>query len=88
VIFINGSKIGIVTHYYEKILVAIIKLSSNLKVGEKIKFVRGGEDVLEQNVESIQIEHKNIDEAKSGDIIGIKVNNEVKEGSEVYKLSE
>ena len=86
-IFINGSKIGLVTHYYEKILVAIIELSSSLKVGDKIKFVRGGEDIFEQNVDSIQIEHKNIDEAKSGDIIGIKVNNEVKEGSEVYKLS-
>ena len=86
-IFINGSKIGLVTHYYEKIMVAIIELSSNLKVGDKIKFVRGGEDNFDQNVESIQIEHKNIDEAKSGDIIGIKVNNEVKEGSEVYKLS-
>jgi len=68
-------------------MVAIIELSANLKVGDKIKFVRGGEDVFEQSVESIQIEHKNIDEAKSGDIIGIKVNNEVKEGSEVYKLS-
>ena len=82
----NGSKIGTVTHYYEKIKVAIIDLASDLKVGDNIKFVRGGEDLFEQKVESIQIEHNNIDAAKAKDVVGLKVDNEVKEGSEVYKI--
>ena len=67
-------------------MVAIIELSSDLKVGDKIKFVRAGEELYEQKVDSIQVEHKNIDSASSGDVIGLKVENEVKEGAEVYKL--
>ncbi len=82
----NGNKIGSVSHYYDKIKVAIINLSSDLKVGDKIKFVRGGEDLFTQNVDSIQVEHKSIDSASSGDVIGLKVENEVKEGSEVYRI--
>ncbi|OGM12420.1 hypothetical protein A2Z22_04575 [Candidatus Woesebacteria bacterium RBG_16_34_12] len=80
-------KIGKVTHYYDKIQVAIIELDSNLATGEKIKFVRGGEDLFEQDVDSIQIEHEKIDKAKKGDVIGLKVSQELREGAEVYKIS-
>ena len=79
-------KIGKVSHYYDKIKVAIVELDSDLSVGDKIKFVRGGEDLFEQNVDSIQIEHNNIQSAKKGDIIGLRVDNELKEGAEEYKL--
>ena len=82
----DAVKIGMVTHYYEKIKVAIISLESDLKVGDKIKFVRGGEDLFEQTVDSIQVEHQNIDSAKAQDVVGLKVENEVKEGAEVYKV--
>lgn len=80
-------KIGKVTHYYDKIGVAIIELIADLAVGEKIKFVRGGEDLFEQSVDSIQVEHNKIDSAKSGSIIGLKVAQPVKEGAEVFKIS-
>jgi translation elongation factor EF-1alpha len=79
-------KIGKVTHYYDKIGVAIVELSTSLSVGDKIKFSRGGEDSFEQGVESIQIEHEKLDSAKKGDVIGLKVEKEVKEGAEVYKI--
>lgn len=80
------TKIGTVAHYYDKIKVAIIELNADLKVGDRIKFTRGGEDLFEQNVDSLQVEHENIDSAKSGDVIGLKVDNEVKESAEVYKV--
>lgn len=79
-------KVGKVTHYYDKIGVAVVELDSSLSVGDKIKFVRGGEDLFEQNVESMQIEHKKIDTAKKGDIVGLKTDSGVKEGAEVYTL--
>lgn len=82
----DGVKVGEVTHYYEKINVAIISLESDLKVGDKIKFVRGGEDLFEQTVDSMQVEHQNIDSAKASDVVGLKVENEVKEGAEVFKV--
>ncbi len=78
-------KVGRVTHFYDKIGVAIVELSDGLAVGDKIKFVRGGEDLFNQAVESIQIEHAKVDAAKKGDIIGIKTNEAVKEGAEVFK---
>ena len=79
-------KVGKVTHYYDKIGVAVLELSGDLAVGEKIKFVRGGEDLFEQGVESIQVEHEQKQTASKGDVVGLKTENEVKEGAEVYKL--
>jgi len=79
-------KIGKVTHYFDKIQVAIVEISGNLAVGDKIKFVRGGEDLFEQVVTSIQIEHEKKDSASKGEIVGIKVEKELKEGAEVFKL--
>jgi len=79
-------KIGSVIHYYDKLGVAIIRLDESLKVGDKIKFTRGGEDLFEQEVISLQMDHNNISEAKKGDEVGLKVDNEVKEGAEVQKI--
>lgn len=77
---------GKVTHYYDKIGVAVVDLSAVLKVGDKIKFVRGGEDAFDQEVESMQVEHEKIKSAKKDDTIGLKVKEEVKEGAEVFKI--
>ncbi len=78
-------KVGKVVHFYDKIGVAIVELDGTLSVGDKIKFTRGGEDLFEENVDSIQIEHEKVASAKKGDVIGLKTTQEVKEGSEVYK---
>jgi putative protease len=80
-------KVGTVTHFYDKIGVAIIDLSATLSVGDKIKFVRGGEDLFSEVVESIQVEHKKLDSANKGDVIGLKTNEAVKTGAEVFKIS-
>ncbi len=79
-------KIGKITHYYDKIGVAVLELSGSLGTGDKIKFVRGGEDLFEQEVTSMQVEHKKVKSAKKGDVVGLKADQEVKEGAEVYKL--
>ena len=57
-----------------------------MSVGDKVKFARGGEDIFEQKVESIQIEHEKKDSAVKGDVIGLKTNEAVKEGTEVFKV--
>lgn len=81
----EGELIGKVTHYFSKIGVAVIELSDSLKVGDTIRFV-GGETDFTQQVESMQIEHEKIEKAKSGDSIGIKVEQKVRDGYRVYKL--
>lgn len=79
-------KIGKVTHYYDKIGVAVIELSDKIAKGDRIKFVRGGEDLFEQTIDSIQVEHQEIESAKAGDTIGLKTDGEVRNGAEVYKV--
>jgi len=79
-------KVGIVTHYYDKLGVAIVELDGNLSVGDEVKFSKGGEDFFQQKVESIQIEHEKKDTANKGDVVGLKVKDAVKEGTEVFKI--
>jgi len=81
----TDKKIGRVNHYYDKIGVAVVDLEASLKRGDKIKFVNGDED-FEQTVASMQIEHQQIEKAKKGQSIGLKVDQSVKRGAEVYKV--
>lgn len=81
----SEKEVGRVTHYFGNIGVAIIKLTDALRVGEKIH-VKGATTDFEQVVESIQIEHKPVEEAKAGDEVGIKVSGKVREGDVVYKV--
>ncbi|MEM4221915.1 MAG: translation elongation factor-like protein [archaeon] len=76
--------IGKVTHFFPKISVAVVELSGDLKQGDKILFE--GSTSFEQVVDSMQIEHKNVSEAKAGQSIGLKVNQKVKEKDLVYKI--
>jgi len=79
-------KVGVVTHYYDKIGVAIVKLSGNLSIGEEIKISKNDQE-FSQKVESMQIEHKNTSEAKKGQTIGLKVDQPALANSQVYKVS-
>jgi len=76
-------EIGEVSGFFSHINVAAIKLSGNLKVGDKIH-IKGHTTDLEQNIDSIQIEKKSVNEAKKGDHIGIKVINKVRPGDKVF----
>jgi len=80
-------QIGEITHYFGKIGVAVIKLKDGLKVGESIKIV-GGEREIIQEVSSMQVEHENIDKAKKGESVGLKVDGVVRPGDKVYLSAE
>lgn len=75
--------IGKISHYYDKIGVGIIELAGILKVGDTVQ-IKGKDTDFEQAVDSMQIEHEPVEKAKKGDVIGIKMNQKVKEGDEVY----
>jgi U32 family peptidase len=77
-------QIGKITHYFAKISVAVLELTDSLKAGETIHIVGGDRD-FNQIVDSMQVEHQTIGEAKSGDAVGMKVDQMVKEGDAVYK---
>jgi putative protease len=77
-------KVGKITHYYDNIGVAIVELSGALKLGDMIRFQGHGAD-FEQPADSIQINHEQVKSAGKGDVVGLKVEKEVKEGTEVLK---
>jgi len=85
----NEKKIGVVTHYFDKIKVAIVKFEAGFKPGGELVFrgVRGENHEpfeLEQTVASMQKDHAEVDEAQKGDELGLKVDGVVKEGDEVF----
>ena len=65
-------EIGKVSSYYSHVGVAAIKLSGTLKVGDKIR-ISGATTNIEMDVDSMEIERKEIKEAKKGNHIGIKI---------------
>jgi putative protease len=77
-------EVGRITHFYPKILVAVVELKLPLAVGDRIQIV-GPTTHLDQVVESMQIEHKAITSAASGQSIGLKVADRVRETDVVYK---
>ncbi|MEM2872555.1 MAG: hypothetical protein QXD82_00100 [Nitrososphaerales archaeon] len=76
-------EIGKITHYYPKIGVAVVELKAPLKVGDKI-LIRGSTTNFEQMVESMQIEHQDVQSAEAGKSVGLKVVQRVREGDIVY----
>jgi translation elongation factor EF-1alpha len=81
----EGKLIGKITHYFGNIGVAVIELTDTLKVGDTIRIV-GGEADFGQAVDSMEIEHQKVQEAKKGDSAGLKVEQKVREGYKVYKV--
>ena len=80
-------EIGKVTHYYGKVGVAIVKLSGELKVGDRVK-IKSGASEFDQAVDSMEIDRKQVNEAGKGDEIGLKVDQKAGDGAVVYKLEE
>jgi selenocysteine-specific translation elongation factor len=78
-------KVGKVTHYYDNIGVVIVELIAPLKVGDKIKFEGHGAD-FEQVVDSLQVNHQQVEKASAGEMVGLKTEGKVKEGTEVEKV--
>lgn len=79
-------KVGKITHYYNKINVAVVELLDTLTVGDTIKISGHGTE-FNQTVDSMQVEHEQIKEAKKGMAVGMRVDKEVKEGDEVFRVT-
>ena len=77
-------EIGNVAHYFSKINVAIVDLSLPLAVGDCI-LVKGPTTDFEQNVDSMQIDRKNITRAEAGQSIGLKLAQQARQKDLVYK---
>ena len=77
-------EVGNITHFFSKINVAVVELKAPLVVGDIIA-IKGPITDFEQTVDSMQIEHNNVQRAEAGQSIGLKVADRVREKDVVYK---
>ena len=80
-------EIGKISHYFGNISVGIIELTDTLKLGETIH-IKGHTSDFTETVDSMQIEHADVSEAKAGDSVGIKVTEKVHPHDTVFKVLE
>lgn len=78
-------KVGRITHFYSKANVAVAELSATLNKGDKI-VIRGTTTKVEQTVDSMEIEHKQIASATAGQSVGMKVADRVRENDIIYRV--
>jgi putative protease len=82
-----GERIGVVTHYYGHLSVAVVKLDpgASLRVGDSIH-IKGHTSDFSQRVESLQIGHQPVQEVGPGDDFGLKVADHAREHDVVYRV--
>jgi putative protease len=78
-------KVGRITHYFSKAGVAVLELSASVNKGDKI-VIRGSTTNIEQSVDSMEIDHKQILKAEAGQSIGLKVAGRVRENDVAYRV--
>ena len=78
-------EIGYVSNFYKNISVAAVEITNGtVSVGDTLHFLGRTTD-FESAVDSMQIDHNSVTEAKTGDSIGLKVSARVRKHDKVYK---
>ena len=79
-------EIGKVIHWYGNINVAVVKLTGTLSVGDRVK-VKHAEEVFEDSIISMQLDHADIHSGKKGQEVAVKIVGHAKEGSTLFLIS-
>lgn len=78
-------EVGRVSHFFNRINVAVIELEDTIEVGDQI-FIKGPTTDIKQTIDSMEIEHEKIKQATAGHSVGMKVKGRVRENDVVYKI--
>jgi len=81
------TKVGRIDHFYSKASVAVVDLLAPLKKGDNI-LIRGSTTNIQQTVDSMEVEHKQVGDAQAGQKVGLKVAGHVRENDIVYKVAQ
>lgn len=81
------TELGVISDFFAHPVVAGIELRGELRLGDLLA-IRGHTTDLEFRLESMQIDRNDVDEARAGDSVGIKVPERVRRGDHVYKIAE
>ena len=79
--------IGKVSDFFARPVVAGIELTATLKVGDKIH-IKGYTTDMELTIDSMQIDNVDVNQAKAGDSVGVKVSERVRRGDTIYRVTD
>lgn len=79
-------EVGVIVKYFAKPGVAALEMKSgSIRTGDLLRFKGHTTDFMEE-VGSMEIDNRPIDEAVAGDLVGIKVKERVREKDRVYRV--
>ena len=84
----SEEQVGVVTNFFTKLMVAAIEVTrGSIRKGDVLRY-KGHTTDFTDTVTSMEIERQPIEEARKGDIIGLKVKERVRENDKVYRVVE
>jgi putative protease len=84
----SEEQVAVIVKFFAKPSVAALEVTSGtIKTGDLLKYKGHTTDFTEE-VTSMEIDNQSIEEAKVGDLIGVKVKERVRENDKVYKVVE
>lgn len=78
--------VGTITHYFAKPEVGVVKLTSEIKLGDTLRF-HGHTTEFQQVIKSMQVEHAEVEVAAAGTEVAIKLSQRVRPHDEVYRVT-
>ncbi|MEW6669052.1 MAG: translation elongation factor-like protein [Thermodesulfobacteriota bacterium] len=81
-------QVGVVVKFFSKPSVAAVQvMGKGMKKGDLLHYKGHTTDFTDQIV-SLEVDNKAVDDAKAGDLVGIKVKDRVRENDKVYRVEE
>ena len=80
-----GKQVGIVTHYFPHVMAAVVKVTAPISTGDTLR-IKGHTSDFTQTINSMQVDHVPVEQAKKGDEIGLLVRSRVRQHDTVYKV--
>lgn len=80
-------QVGEVTHYFNRIGVAVLDLNDSLNIGDMIHF-SGHTTDFTQRITSMEINHRKVQSVGPGAEVAVKVEDRVRRGDTVFKVLE
>ena len=78
--------VGAITHYFAKPQVGVVKLTAGVKAGDILAFRGHGAD-FQQTIASMQVDHAPVETAAPRTEVAIKVDQRMREGTQVYRVT-
>ena len=78
--------VGVIVKFFAKPSVAAIEITNgSIKTGDLLRYQGHTTDFTEE-IKSMEIDNQQVEEAKVGDLVGIKVKERVRENDKVYRV--